>query len=452
VTYFLLTWHGFFVGSRPNCAVRFPTDGLLGADQLLCVEVPSLFDPDSFSDFLGNTPPEAQEVVLPGVGDFLLRPQELSNVVALQRDDRYLSARPDGSLACNRETIGGWERFVLVSKHSFQQLQQIMTNTWIVGSSRILVPSGDLRIEDGPSLIIGPLKLPLGPNLPFEDHFAPFRFPVHPDGWKFDQIILYRPLIFYVAFGENSVGQACVSINSLFQIGKYDSRVLVFTDTPELELRRSLVEIAPGQLLVAPHPANEWVGFVAGKYAILEEEVAHLCSPVVYMDPDIVCNADVHPILVDMACAGRPSAPLEHFSNLALSPSVGGQLIQRDNGNPILSHGFNAGTLAVPNLKEFGHVLAIIRRTIRNYLSIHGRDGLQYVDQEVANYISYKFAHFDTGQVTRYVRTGWIQDASTLGTLSGLVHFCGIGRASRTALMQQYLDLLLDYYSPLRPL
>jgi hypothetical protein len=288
--------------------------------------------------------------------------------------------------------------------------------------------------------------LPLGPNLPFANDFSPFRFPVHPDGWKFDRIILYRPLIFYVAFGENAIGQFCVSVKSLFQIGNFDGRVLVFTDMPEQKLRKKLNEIPPAQLLVTPLRANDWVGFVAAKFAILEEDVAYECSPVVFMDPDIVYNTDVRPMLVDMACLDSPSAPLEHFSNLATSPSVGGQLIQRDNGNPMLSCGFNVGTLAVPNLKEFGHVLALIRRTIQNYVTIHGRAGIHFIDQEVANYISFKFAHFDTGQLTRYVRFGFMQDAFNLGALSGLVHFWGIPRTSRIEPMQRYLDLLIDHY------
>jgi hypothetical protein len=448
--YFLLTWHGYFVGCGSNSTARLHPSDTLHADRLLRVEILPSYNPDSFDDFLRNASPPAPEVFLPGLGGFRLLRQELPNVVALQRDKKYLSATPGGPLVCDRDRILGWEKFVLVSEQAFYQLQQIMSDSWIIASSRLLVPKGDICIEDGPTLVIGPLRLPLPPNLPFENHFAPFRFPVHPEGWKFDQIILYRPLIFYVAFGENALRQLYVSMNSLFQIGRYDGRVLVFTDTPEEEVRTQLVEIEPWQLLVAPHPANDWIGFVAGKYAILEEEQAHHCSPVVYMDPDIVYNVDVHQMLVDMACAGRPSAPLEHFTSLATSPSVGGQLIQRDNGYPMLSHGFNAGTLAVPNLKEFGHVLAIIRRTIQNYLSIHGRGGLQYVDQEVANYISYKFAHFDTGQVTRYVRIGWMQDASVLGALSGAVHFCGIPRDSRVELMQHYLDLLIDHYCIVR--
>lgn len=442
---YLLTWHGYFVGIEPNTLVAVQPGQPISTEGLFRIDVPS--SQTSFSEFLENTPSVSQNVIVPGVGDVSLRTQELSNVVVFQRNDRYVCARPDGSLVCDQTNIGGWERFVLVSQESFNQLQYILSEDWIVASSRTLVPRGDICIEGGPNLRIGSLTLPLAPNLPFNDQFAPFRFPVHPEGWKFDQIILYRPLICSVASGANSVALLRVSLKSLFQIGKYDGRVLVFTDMPEKEFRREFQELPPWRLMVARLPTKDRVSFLAGKFAILEEKTAYQCSPVVLMDTDVVYNADIRQMFVDVACAGRPSAPLEHFSNLATSPSVGAQLIQRDNGHPSLSHGFNSGTLAVPNLKEFGHVLAIIRRTIQNYLALNGRESLQWVDQEVSNYISYKFAHFDTAQLSRYVRIGWMRDASSLGVLSGLVHFCGIASASRLEPMEQYLDLLIRHYA-----
>ena len=60
--------------------------------------------------------------------------------------------------------------------------------------------------------------------------------------------------------------------------------------------------------------------------------------------------------------------------------------------------GFNGGTIGIPNLKEHAATLGLIRRTIMNYLSLHGRHALEWVDQEAANYVGYKLGTFETAR------------------------------------------------------
>jgi hypothetical protein len=247
-----------------------------------------------------------------------------------------------------------------------------------------------------------------------------------------------------VALGEEHIlAQLHTSLNSLGEIGGYTGQVLVFTDRAQAEIAAAAPGLKPEQISAAPLPASEWVGYVAGRYCILEQQAAFSYQPVVYMDPDIVFNTRVQDMLVAMAVSERLTAPIETFSSLANSPSVGANLLQQDNAQPRFACGFNGGTIGIPNLVHHRHTVQLIRRIIRNYLAIKGRHGLPWVDQEVANYVSYKIAHVDMNEVSRFVRYGDKRASTMLGALTGLVHFWQIhDRQERAAGMLRYLNLL----------
>ena len=199
------------------------------------------------------------------------------------------------------------------------------------------------------------------------------------------------------------------------------------------------------KLLVFGHVANDWLGYVLARFSIVTEGVAQQASPVVYFDTDVLFNAPSQKMFIDIACSDRLTAPVEHFSKLAISPSVGAELLQLDN---IYSSGvgFNFGTYGVPNLRDHGVVLQLIRDLVVKYINKNGRDSLPWLDQAAANYVSCKYAGFDTSILTRYVRYGFTNDAYVLGALTGLVHFWGIPRKQRLEPMRHYLRLLEENY------
>ena len=384
---------------------------------------------------------------MPGLGDVSARFDPVSGDISFSQDGCYLCAEPNGNLTCNRAQRATWEGFLILSEESLEQLKFIVAGRWIIASRRHLVPTGTISLEPGPALICDSVRLPLRYNLPFDGELFPFRFPVYGDGWRVDQLIFYNPLAFYVAKGRATVDQLLISLESLITIGRFDGKVLVYTDATRQEILDALPNIRAENLSVLSHPSVDWVGFVSGKYSIVDEPVAMSCAPVAYFDPDIVFNAPIASMFIDMACSDRPTAPLEHFSKMATSPSVGAELLREDGAQLSAASGFNAGTFAVPNLRDFGYVFRTIRSLIMNYVDMHGKEALRWVDQEAANYVSYRFAHVDTSDVTKYVRYGWLEDTSRLGLLSGLVHFCGIDRSSRVEPMRRYLEMLKAHYS-----
>ncbi len=343
--------------------------------------------------------------------------------------------------------IGSWETFVLISDKELDFLQSLRGKQWVLKSSRKILAGDDFRLENGPCLLLGDIRIPISYNLPFDTTKSPFRFPILLDGWRIDELYLFKPLIYYVAFGDvNVLAQLYLSIESLLRVGKFAGDIIVYTDRDHATICKEVPCVIPNNIRVVDIRAHDWVGYVAGKYCILDDQKAYDYQPVIYMDPDIIYNKNFQEFLIESAVSDRMGAPIEHASQLATAVSVGAELLQLDNEQPRFACGFNAGTLCIPNLPAHRQSLELIRRVIQNFTNIRGRGALGWVDQEAANYVSYKFAFVNTNYVSQCVRYGFENDAEELGALSGLVHFWPVARANRPSTMKTYLDLLLRHY------
>jgi hypothetical protein len=180
---------------------------------------------------------------------------------------------------------------------------------------------------------------------------------------------------------------------------------------------------------------------MTARYLILDVPSAWQFQPILYIDADIVFDRDVAPMLRAIATSDRIAAPFEPFSALSRSPPSGATLLQRDYCSPGDLAGFNTGTLGIPNLRAHAETLRLIRRIIANHSLLYGRGALPYADQEIANYVSFRLAHFDTTLIARHVRIGTIE--SHPGDGVGLAHFWGVaGAAARAQAMRDYLTLL----------
>ena len=85
----------------------------------------------------------------------------------------------------------------------------------------------------------------------------------------------------------------------------------------------------------------------------------------------------------------------------------------------------------------------MLRRIVMNHSILHGRLALPYVDQEVANYVSYRLAPVDTGLISRFVR--FAGNDADAGPRCGLVHFWPVpGAAARAQAMRDYVARLRE--------
>ncbi len=443
----LMTCFGDFVVEHNGSLSRAELTPVAIPANLYWFEFESNFDlAAKFDAFLIRKQTTPHAIMLPGVGEVTLEFDPVSGEVSFKNDRHYLCAQPDGQLVCNRPQRLLWETFLIVSEESVQQLFELLRRRWVVKSSRRLITPGEIRLTSGPTLVCGEVKLPLRYNLPFEQRSFPFSFPIYVDGWRIDELVLYEPLAFYIGKGPDTIKELVMSLDSLIHIGKFDGKLFVYTDASREEIQSVIPGFPPQNLFVVDHVADDWLGFVSGRFSILTEAVAAQCAPVAYFDTDILFNAPCERMFIDMVCAGKPTAAIEHFSKLAVWPSVGSELLQQDNVLISGGAGFNFGTFGIPNLKDYGHILRAIRAVLKNYVDIHGRGSLYWLDQAAANYVSYMYAAFDTAELTRHIRFGWQSDAFRLGALTGLVHFFGIPRKQRLEPMRHYLGLLKAHY------
>jgi hypothetical protein len=370
---------------------------------------------------------------------------------AISLNGRSVCAAPGSEIADPaREEASGWENFVCLTAQDAADLLHIVGQRWVLGSTGAIVERVHVGLGPGDHhLRIGPVILDLHRNLPFADAVrAPdgslLAATVLVDGWKIERLHLYRPMVFLTAFhAPEYLRQAALCVASLLEFGGYDGAIHIITDQKRETILDSIPALDPARLSVQTIPAADWVGYVASKYIILEWPDAHTHQPLLFLDPDVMADADLTPMLAAIAASPRIMAPLESFSSLATNPSVGSSLIQRAGLSPHFACGFNGGTLGIPNLAEHAATLGLIRAILVNHVELHGRDSLRWVDQEIANYVSFAAANFDTATLLRHLRYGWEHAERDATRRIGLVHFFPPrGAMSKSEAMGIYTETL----------
>jgi len=453
-SYFLLTYHGHLLCLNPS-------DGSLTAYGVR--QVPPGATPfrvegravphQTFAEFLTGAQPKNNALpvdVGPVTG---ITPAGHGRCVALMCDARFASAQPDGRIEYDRTQPDGWEQFLPLSCDELSTLNHVLDHSWIIMSSGALVPQEKIRIGASFGLWFDDVQFDLSYNLPFsvdsraaEGNFAPLSIKLLRDGWRLDEARLYAPIVFSAAFGNPDVlAQLSLCLNSLIDFGHYDGHVHLITDRPAGEVLAAVPGLDPTRTTIQHLEPTDFTGYVASKYLILDHGPAWSAQPLLFVDPDIIFDAPLKPILSKIACLDRIAAPLEDFSPLASAISVGASLVQWDLGDPRLARGFNAGTLGIPNLADHQDVLERIRRIIMNYTTLNGRRSLPWVDQEIANYVAYRSGMFDTHTLSRHVRWGTDWTSREAGPRSGIVHFWKpMAPAAKRAAMTAYFEALAD--------
>ncbi len=440
-----LTTHGtVLVRGEGEAISHAPLRELSEPSRLVGLDIPIGALRQDFREFLQRDakPPIAFETDWSGAGRVHVDVER--NLVHLERGGQFLSAGGEGGgTAWIDGTPDEWERLLPLSDDDLARIVQFFSGAWIIRSRRIAVRGWDVALTPGFRLRFGPIEIPLAFNLPFDGRTWPFRTTVLLEGWRIEEICLYRPLVYYSASNSPAVqAQLVQSIQSLLEFGKYDGEVHVLTNLSHDELCRRIEHFPRDRLSVQALEPTDFVGYVAAKYAILEHEPAWRYQPVVYLDSDIVINASLREMLVEIATSEHIAAPIERVGPMRNWPSVGASLVQRDGHDPRFADGFNAGTIGIPNLAAHAQTLRLIRQIIANILKTDGRGVLQWVDQEVANYVSFRVGCVDTYLISRYVRYAGAEAAGAPGLLNGMVHFWNTGPLDRAAVMGRYVEAL----------
>jgi hypothetical protein len=440
---FLLTWHGTLLcrHRESGALVHRPLSPLAGDAEPVALDLPIELMQPGFGHHLRATLPELPVNPPGALLQFSLRWAGDQRTVTLQHDGAFLSAEPEGdAVSLSRTEAGGWETFLPLSQADLDVLRTIVESAWLTRSSGTLAERPTL----GPlfHIHVGDLSADLRFQLPFDLAGWPDRLTLLRDAWRIDQICQYRPLIYYSAFGSPEIlQQFAISLRSLLEFGRYQGAIVVLTD----QMPATLADFVPAddlaRVALLQFQPSDRPGFMAARYLIMEWPDAWRFQPLLYVDTDTVFDRDVTPMLHVVATSDRIAAPIELRSTLSGNPASGAALLQRDFCSPGFMAGFNTGTLGIPNLRAHAETLRLIRRIIMNHAAVHGRSALPFVDQEIANYVSYRIAPFDTGLISRFVR--FAGNDADIGNHCGLVHFWPVaGAAARAQAMRDYLARL----------
>jgi hypothetical protein len=420
---FLLTWHGTLLCRHRPSGTLVHRPLLPAADDAepVVLDVPIEQLQPGFGHHLRAAPPELPLNPAGGLQRFRMQWNTDQRTIMLAHEGGFLSAEQDSDrVVFVKPATSGLQTFLPLSATDRETLQTLLTCAWLTRSSGSL--SERAALGQLFHLLVGELEADLRFQLPLDLATWPDRLTLLRDGWRIDQICLYRPLIYYSVFGEAEyIEQFAISVRSLIEFGRYQGPIVILTDHPPQSLARFVPADDLARIAVLPVGPSDRAGFMAARYFILDWPDAARFQPLLYIDTDTIFDRDVTPMLQAIATSDRIAAPLEMLSALSTSPASGATLLQRDLCSPGFLAGFNTGTLGIPNLRAHGPILRLIRRIIMNHSLLHGRVALPYIDQEIANYVSYRLAHFDTGLISRFVR---FAGADThLGPRCGLVHF-----------------------------
>lgn len=318
-------------------------------------------------------------------------------IVALSDDRRYLCAELNRIVTMSRDTANAWERFFVIEPEEVQDLFFLLRNRWVLHRTGAVIGPADIVVEPGFCLRFGLLALTLAEILPLRharrfaapDQAAFFRTDLFVDAWKVERVSLYRPLLFYAAFGDEALfQQLALSLLSLVEFAGYEDAVLVYTDRDAAGLAPYIPPRLLGKVQVVTMRAPEVLHFKLARYQITRSRLAATCQPLLYADVDIVFDMPLQPILAALAGADTLHAAAE--TGLAAEiQSLGAELLQADGVATGTRRGFNSGTIGCPNLTVAGGQLRLIEDALSRYARHIGGNTV-WQDQPMNNYVAVK--------------------------------------------------------------
>ena len=442
VTY-LLTGHGTILCRHPDGGglLHLPLAGLSDETALLDIDAPAELCLAGMRDLLDDST-DTLSVTLesgPLAGCTLTRSPDRRSVV-VTRDGLHLEAQAATPTAAM--TAGGTTpscRFLPLRDADLAVLRSVLDGTWLLDAAGAVASPEHARLGAGFALHVGTFTFDLCWNLPFDLSEWPYRLTLLRESWRIVRLFRYRPLIYFVVFGDARIStQFVLSVESLSAIGLYRGEIAVITDRPDHEIRALLPPDSAMTLHVLPFQAVDRLGYLAARLAITTWPDAGQFQPLLYTDADVLFDRPVARMLYAIAQSDRISAPVEPHEYLATSGCVGGNYVHDDGGSPREQRGFNDGTLGIPNMGRHAPTLALIGRIMHNLAASAGRSGQPFLDQAVANYVAFRLGDaVDTALLSGFVRLA-ATDADP-AERRGMVHYCWVTDTSaRAGLMRAY--------------
>ncbi|MCX2562512.1 hypothetical protein [Acetobacter thailandicus] len=220
------------------------------------------------------------------------------------------------------------------------------------------------------------------------------------DRWKFIQLQLFNPLIYYAAFGDDIVFDTLeLSLRSLLDIGQYQGDIAVFTNSAGVarleQMKRELPLTGDFSIEVLDDCHSE-VDFYLSRFRFYDRAFFQSRQPLLYLDVDILCNKPVESLLVDLAFSPAihvaPEGRLNEGNDNSSGHWYGWRMMEADGmGFDRHQRGFSSGSIGYGNSSVACEYARLIMQVAQAYRKETGQDRpfIGY-DQCLANYIFLK--------------------------------------------------------------
>lgn len=378
------------------------------------------------------------------------------SLVGLRAKGRYLCSLESGEVNANATLMEASETFRLLSVCALGDLIALSRFDWVVAGTRELIPAGSVRLHGHEALHFGGrdsslelLPLEEAERVDTETNWTlPISGVLFRDSWKHDKVVLYRPLIAFVLFGDSPGlhAQFRWSAKSLVEFGRYRGDVLVIGDQPRAIIEALLPEGLRDRLLIHPMRGRDRLDIVGARLAVGSIPELNAYQPILYSDVDVIFDRPLDEILAKLVLSERLSAQIEAGTVLGTTPSVGGTLFAEDPFKLQEKHGFCAGVLGLPSVRRAGWALRTASRALVGFTADRGRNSLPAYEQSMLNYSLRRLDMFDPEPITS--ATQITRAAANLNPLSprGFVHFWPA--AIRDEEMGCYFEMLTHALRP----
>lgn len=271
------------------------------------------------------------------------------------------------------------------------------------------------------------------------------------NAWQVAAFKIYRPLIYFCAFGKNEILE-CVytAIQSLIEFGKWQHDIAVFTaEDTKKDLENKLSALAFDKAIhIITVPATEKIDWYTSRYEINAHDIFRKAQPLLYLDVDIICNAPLDTLFIRLI-----DSPLIHTCKEGSIGEghlesgghwYGWRLMQEDNVSfNRNAKGFSSGAMLFSNFNIAQPLFNMIKQSAHGYIQKHGYNGVSY-DQRFANYVLFKFKKVEINTMSEWIDLYRIPQETTLTpsgyTNSGLVHFLNASIENKLITMKKYIE------------
>ncbi len=382
--------------------------------------------------------------------------------IAIRVGNHYLSADDDGMVRINRPWCRTLERYDLVRTDVLDALLLLRRYSWLSHGDRSIVTLAAEAIDFRQHLAFGPARgvRLTGTDAPFifgsreSQHFgSPMRLHIVASSGVIHTFSRFNPLVYYSLFGHQSFYQCLqISLRSLVEHGGFRGALGVVCDRSPDELMDCIPEALRERLVMSA---------AAGDRTLFDRyDVDHGYydehQPILYCDVDVVFDADITDLLIDVTlrgqvCCATEARTVPELVDLPPSrwnhPSAGyfGHYLYKSDpqfrDRPVALG--NSGIIGFDNTGRIRGINDLVRTVARRQsperLAMFG-------DQPILDYVLHKTGMGDFQVLDRYCRlTRSTEDVPPSGR-RGIVHFflnSGTGDASeKAALMSAYLAQL----------